>query len=248
VRFYALLFAVCALAQAAAPVYGYKVVKTYPHDRAAFTQGLQYTDGIFYEGTGLNGRSSIRKVELATGKVLQLRNVDRQYFGEGIVTVGNELFELTWQHGVMFVYDKNTFNVLRTYTYQGEGWGLTTDGASLVMSDGTSAIRFIDPKTGKETRRIKVTDGAAEVTELNELEYIKGEIWANIWQTDRIARIDPKTGKVNSYLDLRGILGVMDSMGTDVLNGIAYDAKTDRIWVTGKLWPKIFEIQVGTKK
>ena len=235
-------------AQAAAPVYGYKVVKTYPHDRGAFTQGLQYTDGIFYEGTGLNGRSSIRKVEQNTGKVLQQRNVDRQYFGEGIVTVGNELFELTWQNGVMFVYDKASFNVLRTSSYQGEGWGLTSDGTSLIMSDGTSAIRFLDPKTGRETRRIKVTDGASEVVELNELEYIKGEIWANIWQTNRIARIDPKTGKVNSYLDLNGILSVMESAGTDVLNGIAYDAKTDRIWVTGKLWPKIFEIQVGARK
>ena len=235
-------------AQTPTPVYGYKVVKIYPHDRGAFTQGLQYVDGAFYEGTGLNGRSSIRRVELATGKVLQQRDVERQYFGEGVAVVGKELFELTWQSGVMFVYDRTTFAPLKTFHYAGEGWGLTTDGTSLIMSDGTAAIRFLDPKTGNETRRIRVMDGGRELLNLNELELIKGEIWANVWQTNRIARIDPRSGKVNSYLDLNGILSVMESGGTDVLNGIAYDAKAARIFVTGKLWPKIFEIQVGSKK
>lgn len=231
-----------------APVYGYKVVKTYPHDRGAFTQGLQYVDNTLYEGTGLEGRSSIRKVELATGRVIQARQVDAQFFGEGIVVFGDALFELTWKNGVMFVYDKNTFKLIRQYNYAGEGWGLTTDGASLIMSDGTSAIRFLDPKNMHETRRIRVTDNGREIPYLNELEFIKGEIWANVWQTNRIARIDPRTGRVNSYLNLTNILSVMEAQGTDVLNGIAYDAKTDRIFVTGKLWPKIIEIKVGEKK
>ncbi len=245
-----LVLVLCAglVAQTPTPVYGYKVVQQYPHDRGAFTQGLLYLDGVLYEGTGLQGRSSIRKVELATGKVLQQRNIEPQYFGEGLASFGDQLFELTWQHGVMFVYDRATFKPLKTFTYQGEGWGLTTDGTSLVMSDGTSAIRFLDPKTGREIRRIRVTDNGSDVADLNELEFIKGEIWANVWQTNRIARINPRTGKVTAWLNLNGILSVMESAGTDVLNGIAYDAKTDRIWVTGKLWPKIFEIKVGAKK
>jgi glutamine cyclotransferase len=237
-----------AKAPATAPVYGYQVIKTYPHDRAAFTQGLQYLDGVFYEGTGLNGESSIRRVEVATGKVLQRQEVPAQYFGEGITVFGNELFELTWQSGVAFVYDKKTFKQTQTYRYVGEGWGLTSDGKRLIFSDGTQFLRFIDPATFKEAGRVTVTDAGRPIYNLNELEWINGEVWANIWQTDRIARIDPTTGRVNSWLDMRDLLSVMERAGTDVLNGIAYDEKGSRIFVTGKLWPKVFEIKVGPKK
>ncbi|MEI9812334.1 MAG: glutaminyl-peptide cyclotransferase [Acidobacteriota bacterium] len=242
---------VCALfaeTKPATPVYGYQVVKTYPHDRGAFTQGLQVVDGAFYEGTGMNGRSSIRHVDIATGKVLQQQHVPQQYFGEGITVFGNQLFELTWQTHVAFVYDKTTFKQLKTYSYEGEGWGLTTDGKRLIFSDGTNQLRFLDPATFKETGRISVTDQGKPVDQLNELEFIKGEIWANVWQTDRIARIDPKTGHVNSWMDMSGLLSVMETGRVDVLNGIAYDAKADRIFVTGKLWPTVFEIKPGPKK
>lgn len=249
VRYALLLLAACAVcgAQTKTPVYGYTVVKTFPHDRNAFTQGLQVVDGTFYEGTGLEGQSSIRHVDITTGKVLQQQKIAPQYFGEGITVIDGKLFELTWKHGTAFVYDKASFKQLATYKYEGEGWGLTTDGKRLIFSDGSNELRFIDPATFKETGRIKVTDQGKPVDMLNELEYIKGEIWANVWQTDRIARIDPKTGHVNSWMDMHGLLSVMVT-GVDVLNGIAYDAKTDRIFVTGKLWPTVFEIKVGARQ
>ena len=232
---------------ASLPLYGYSVVQTYPHDREAFTQGLEYVDGVLYEGTGLNGRSSIRKVKLETGEVLQKHSVPAQYFGEGITVWGSQLVELTWQSGVGLVYDAKTLAERRTFKYSGEGWGLTHDAKSLIMSDGTDAIRFLNPSTFAEERRIKVTAVGVPVKELNELEYVKGEIFANVWQTDYIARIDPATGTIRAWVDLRGLLPQSDRAGADVLNGIAYDAARDRIFVTGKLWPKLFEIRLVRK-
>ena len=232
------------------PVWGYQVVKVYPHDRQAFTQGLQYVDGFLYEGTGQHGQSSIRKVKLETGEVLQHAPLERQYFGEGITVWGDTLIQLTWQSELGFVYDKKTFKQLKTFTYPGEGWGLTHDGARLIMSDGDSrgALRFLDPKTLKETGRLVVRDGGKPVDDLNELEYVRGEILANVWQTWRIARISPKTGDVTGWIDLSGLLDPRDAAGTDVLNGIAYDGAGDRLFVTGKYWPKLFEIKIVARK
>jgi glutaminyl-peptide cyclotransferase len=229
------------------PVFGYTVQRTYPHDPKAFTQGLQFLDGDLYEGTGLNGRSSIRRVKLETGEVLQERAVPKDYFGEGIVVWKSELIELTWRSEVAFVYDKATFAPTRTFKYAGEGWGLTHDGTNLIMSDGSAELRVLDPTTFAERRRIKVTAAGAPVINLNELEFVKGEIFANIWQTDTIARISPATGQVTGWIDLRGLLTAAESRGVDVLNGIAYDAAQDRLLVTGKLWPKIFEITLVKK-
>jgi glutamine cyclotransferase len=230
--------------EGAVPVYGYTVVRAYPHDRDAFTQGLQFADGVLYEGTGLRGRSSIRRVDLESGNVLQRRNVPAPYFGEGITIWQQDLFQLTWQSGVAFVYDRKTFEPRRTFKYIGEGWGLTHDGASLVMSDGTDALRFLDPGTFAQRRRVKVTAGGRPVPSLNELEFVKGEIFANIWQSDTIARIDPTSGRVTGWIDLTGLLTARERIGTDVLNGIAYDAVGDRLFVTGKLWPKLFEVRI----
>ena len=226
------------------PLYGYRIVNVYPHDAGAFTQGLQYLDGYFYEGTGLNGRSSIRKVTLETGKVLQQRTVPGEFFGEGITVWKNDLFELTWQSHVAFVYDRATFEPKKRFTYPGEGWGLTSDGTNLVMSDGTDELRVLDPVTFAEKRRIKVTAGGIALRNLNELEYMKGEILANIWQTEYVVRISPATGKVTAYIDLHGLLTPAERATTDVLNGIAYDESRDRLFVTGKLWPKVFEIKI----
>jgi glutaminyl-peptide cyclotransferase len=229
------------------PIYGYTVVRSYPHDPGAFTQGLQYVDGVLYEGTGLNGRSSIRRVNLATGDVLKQHNVDAMYFGEGITIFGNDLFELTWQSGVAFVYDRNTFAPTKSFKYSGEGWGLTQDGTNLIMSNGTEYLRFLDPATFAERRRVRVTGVGQPVKNLNELEYVKGEIFANVWMTDYIARIDPATGRINAYIDLRGLMPANDG-SRDVLNGIAYDAAGDRLFVTGKLWPRLFEIKLTLKR
>jgi glutaminyl-peptide cyclotransferase len=226
------------------PRYGYQVVRSYPHDRRAFTQGLQYVDGFFYEGTGQNGQSSIRKVKLETGEVLQKRDVPAEHFGEGITVWKNDLIELTWQSHVAFVYDRVTFEPKKQFSYPGEGWGLTHDGTDLIMSDGTSELRLLDPVTFSEKRRIKVTASGAPLRDLNELEYVKGEIFANVWQTDYVARIAPATGRVTGLIDLRGLLTPAERSRTDVLNGIAYDAAHDRLFVTGKWWPKVFEIKV----
>jgi glutaminyl-peptide cyclotransferase len=227
-----------------APVARYRVVKSYPHDRDAFTQGLIYLDGVLYEGTGLVGRSSIRKVKLENGEVLQIKKIDPSIFGEGIAAWDKTLVQLTWQTGIGFVYDRDTFQQLKTFNYKGEGWGLTRDDTRLIMSDGSSSLRFLDPVTLRETGRIAVRDGGVPVDKLNELEFVKGEILANVWMTDRIARISPRTGQVIGWIDLSGLMDPRQLREGAVLNGIAYDAAGDRLFVTGKLWPRLFEIQI----
>ena len=226
------------------PTYGYQVVRSYPHDKEAFTQGLLVRNGFFYEGTGMNGRSGIRKVKIETGEVLQAKPLDAEYFGEGITDWKGSLIQITWKSEIGFVYDINTFERTKTWTYTGEGWGLTHDDTRIIMSDGSSSLRFLDPVTLKETGRIAVRDARRPVEELNELEYIKGEIYANVWKTDRIARISPKDGKVTGWIDLTGLLSPAERKGSDVLNGIAYDAGSDRLFVTGKWWPRVFEIRL----
>ena len=228
------------------PVYTYQVVRVYPHDSGAFTQGLEFVNGVLYEGTGLNGRSSIRKVKLETGEVLQRREISSEYFGEGITLWKTDLIELTWQSGIAFVYDGASFEERRTFKYLGEGWGLTHDGVNLIMSDGTDRLRLLDPVTFAERRRIQVTAGGMPVRNLNELEVVKGEIFANVWQTNTIARI-AMDGRVVGWIDLSGLLAPSERAAVDVLNGIAYDEARDRLFVTGKLWPKLFEIKVVKK-
>ena len=230
--------------RASLPQYSYTVVRTYPHDGRAFTQGLQYIDGFLYEGTGNHGQSWIRKVRLETGEVLQQRELAKEHFGEGIVVWKSELFQLTWQSGIGFVYDAKTFAPKRTFRYRGEGWGLTSDADGLIMSDGTDALRFIDPATFRERKRTKVTALGQPVAQLNELEFVKGEIFANVWMTDNVARIDPASGKVTGWIDLRNLLTPSERASAEVLNGIAYDAAGDRLFVTGKWWPKLFEIRL----
>jgi len=227
-----------------AEVYGYQVVRSYPHDHGAFTQGLIVRDGAFYEGTGMNGQSGIRKVKIETGEVLQAKKLEEQYFGEGITEFKGSIYQLTWQHGIGFVYDVKSFERTRSWNYQGEGWGLTHDGTNIIMSDGTAQLRLLDPTTLKELSRVTVRDGGTAVQKINELEYVKGEILANVWQTERIARIDPKTGTVTGWIDLTGLLTPSERASADVLNGIAYDAAADRLFVTGKWWPRIFEIKI----
>ncbi len=229
---------------AAAPTAGYEVVRAYPHDPEAFTQGLTIADGTLYEGTGLNGRSSVRAVKLENGEVLQIRRVPEMYFGEGIAVWRDRIFELTWRSGVGFIYDRRSLEKIGTFTYKGEGWGLTDDGHRLIMSDGSAWLRFLDPETQRETGRIQVRDGGAPVAQLNELEFVKGEILANVWQTEKVARIDPKTGRVLGWIDFAGLLSPREAAGVDVMNGIAYDAVHDRLFVTGKLWPRLFEVKI----
>ncbi|WP_165185943.1 glutaminyl-peptide cyclotransferase [Caulobacter soli] len=236
-----------APARAATPVYGYQVVRTYPHDPNAFTEGLFLRDGFLYESTGLEGASSIRKIVLETGSVENERSISSQFFGEGIVDWKDKLIELTWKNQVGFVYDLDDFEARGEFSYAGEGWALTRDDKRLIMSDGTARLRFLDPETLKEIGGITVTDQGRPVDQLNELEWVKGEILANIWQTDRIARIDPATGKVTGWIDLTGLLPAQDRARADVLNGIAYDAKADRLIVTGKLWPRLYEIKLVAK-
>jgi glutaminyl-peptide cyclotransferase len=230
-------------------VSGYTVIHVYPHDPHAFTQGIEYRDGVLYEGTGLNGQSTLRKVELATGKVLQQIAVPAEYFGEGITTWGQTILQLTWQSQLGFVYDRSTFKQLRTFKYTGEGWGLTHNTTELIMSDGSASLRFIDPKTLLETHRLLVTDAGIVIRDLNELEWVNGEIYANVWQTHFIARISPASGRVLGWIDLTGLLSPEEQRGgADVLNGIAYDAAGRRLFVTGKLWPKLFEIRIAAGK
>jgi glutamine cyclotransferase len=222
--------------------YTYRVVASWPHDSSAFTQGLIYRDGQIFESTGLYGDSSLREVDPETGAVLRLVDVPRQYFAEGLTELGGKLYQLTWQNGVGFVYDAETFAKTGEFRYTGEGWGITHDGESLVMSDGTSTIRFLDPTTFEVERTIDVTWRGAPVARLNELEYIHGLIYANVWLTDTIVAIDPATGRVVRWIDMSGLLQPYDPHA-DVLNGIAYDAENDRILVTGKLWPRLYEVE-----
>jgi glutamine cyclotransferase len=225
------------------PVYRYRIVNTFPHDRNAFTQGLEFHNGYLYESTGLNGQSSLRKVELRTGRVLQIHRLAQEYFAEGITIFGNRNYQLTWQNGVCFVYSLNNFRQETQFRYYGEGWGLTNDGKHLIMSDGSETITFRDPETFTEVRKITVRAQGKPVKNLNELEYIDGEIWANIWYSDMIARIDPQTGIVKAWVDMEGV-PMPDRGIEDVLNGIAYDRQNKRIFVTGKRWSKLFEIEL----
>lgn len=239
-----------ASAPAAPTQYSYSIVHTYPHDPAAFTQGLIYRDGVFYESTGQYGSSSLRKVEVTTGKVLQQVAVDKKYFAEGLTDWNGRLLQLTWRDGLGFVYDLATFGFKETFRYYGEGWGLTHDAKRLMLSDGqpAGALRFLDPTTFVETGRVIVKDQGVPVADLNELEYVKGEVFANVWHTNRIARVNPTTGEVVGWIDLSGLLKPGEVTNADaVLNGIAWDAAGDRLFVTGKLWPKLFEIRVVKK-
>jgi glutaminyl-peptide cyclotransferase len=231
-----------------APVQSYKVVATFPHDVSSFTQGLVFADGELFESTGLNGQSTLRRVEIATGKTLQRIDVPKQYFAEGLALVGDELLQLTWQHRMGFVYDRKTFAQKRTFTYNTEGWGIAYDGtARLVMSDGSDTLTYLDPKTLTPTKTLRVRDAGRAITNLNELEWIEGEIWANVWMTDRIARISPNTGEVNAWIDFASLWPVSErpSPGEQVLNGIAYDKATRRIFITGKKWPRLYQIIVS---
>jgi len=228
-----------------APTDGYRVVRIYPHDPDAYTQGLVYRDGFLFESTGLNGRSSLRKVELETGLVIQQHAIAAEYFAEGLAEWNGELIQLTWRSNIAFVYDLVSFAPRRTLEYSGEGWGLTHDGQELILSDGSDTLRFVNPGTMIESRRIQVTDGAVPIKGLNELEYVHGEIYANVWHTDRVARISPKTGRVIRWIDFQGLMSTVYQLDPEgVLNGIAYDPIRNRLFVTGKLWPKLFEVEV----
>ena len=230
------------------PVYTYEVVNVLPHDPGAFTQGLVYLDGVLYESTGLNGQSSLRRVDLKTGQVLQRIDVAPEYFAEGLAVLGDRLVQLTWQNHQGFVYDRATFRREKEFAYDGEGWGLTTDGQSLILSDGTDRLRFLDPVTFEVKRTVDVVLVDHPVERLNELEYVKGEIFANVWGENYIVRIDPATGRVTGLVDFGGLLPEQDRKAdTDVLNGIAYDAAGDRLFVTGKRWPKLFEVRLKLK-
>lgn len=232
-------------AAGATPIYGYRVVQAFPHDRDAFTQGLAIDEGTLYEGTGMYGASELRRVDLATGEVQQRARLDPSYWGEGITVFGDRIIQLTWQSQVGLVYDRATFELLGSFSYPTEGWGLTDDGERLIMSDGTDTLRFLDPETFAEIGRVQVSDASGPVSRLNELEYIDGEVYANVWQSDRIARIDPATGRVTGWIDLSGLLTEEDrTQRVDVLNGIAHDAETGQLYVTGKWWPKLFEIEL----
>jgi glutaminyl-peptide cyclotransferase len=241
-----LAMAAAGVGRAAVPVYTYEVVHTYPHDVHAFTEGLLYLNGVLYESTGLERHSSIRKVQLESGRVLQKIDIAPQYFGEGIVVWDDELISLTWKSHVGFVFDLATLRMRRRFHYEGEGWALTQDGKRIIMSDGTAELRFLDPHTLHETGRVHVSLDGTPITQLNELEYVKGEVFANVWQTDWLARIDPDTGQVRGLIDLSGLLPGSERIPgqTDVLNGIAYDAEHDRLFVTGKNWPRLFEIRL----
>lgn len=228
-----------------APVHGYEIVSVYPHDTDAFTQGLLYHEGTLFEGTGRYGESDIREVELETGNVLRQRALSDEYFGEGIALWNDQLIQLTWKSNVGFVRERATLDRIDDFAYPTEGWGLTHDGERLIMSDGSSSLYFLDPETFERTRSVEVRDDGEAIDRLNELEYIDGQVYANVFQTDRIAIIDPDGGRVTAWVDLTGLLDPADrSPRTNVLNGIAYDSADDRLFVTGKYWPKLFEIEL----
>jgi glutamine cyclotransferase len=226
--------------------YGIRVVAAYEHDPQAFTQGLVAHQGAIYEGTGRYGTSSIRKLDLETGRVVQQRALPKHYFGEGIAIVGRRLVQLTWRARTGFVYDLESFELLQTFHYPTEGWGLTYDGARLLMSDGSASLYVLDPETFGMIGKVQVRDRGRPLYRLNELEYVEGFVYANVWQSDRIAKIDPRSGRVVAWIDLGG-LRPAETAGAGVLNGIAYDATTGRLFVTGKLWPKLFAIDIGKK-
>lgn len=231
------------------PAYTYEVLHVWPHDPDAFTQGLLFIDGALFESTGLKGHSSLRRVELQTGTIVQRVDMAPQYFAEGLTVLNGKLFQLTWQNQTGFVYDLRNFRHELNFAYTGEGWGLATDGRWLIMSDGTDSIRFLNPETFEENRKITVTADGQSITRLNELEYINGEIFANVWGTDYVLRIDPTTGHVIGIIDLSGLLTDQEhNKKTSVLNGIAYDPLTDRLFITGKYWPKIFEVRLKLKQ
>jgi glutaminyl-peptide cyclotransferase len=225
--------------------YSFEVIKTWPHDRAAFTQGLVFRDGNLIESTGLNGQSSLREVDLETGRVLKRVALARDYFAEGVAVLGGRVFQLTWQNRKGFVYDVDTFQLQTEFAYDGEGWGLATDGTLLILSDGTSRIRFLDPTSFEVRRSIDVTRDGKPLDLLNELEFIRGEIFANVWQTGDVVRIDPANGRVRGVISFSGLLPPQERRpDTDVMNGIAYDEKSDRLFVTGKRWPLVFEVRL----
>ena len=231
-----------------APVQSYKVIAKFPHDTSSFTQGLVFaSDGQLYESTGLEGESTLRRVDIATGQTLQKIDVPSQYSAEGLALVGDELLQLTWQHRLGFVYDRKTFKQKRTFPYKTEGWGIAYDGAArLVMSDGSDTLSFLDPKSLAVTKTLRVQEAGNPIGNLNELEWIEGEIWANVWMTDRIARISPNTGEVNAWIDLSSLYPASQRMPpADVMNGIAYDKATRRIYITGKKWPRLYQITVS---
>lgn len=225
--------------------YTYQVINEYPHDPNAFTQGLVIEDGVLYEGTGLYGSSTLRQVDLETGNVLQTRVLSDGFFGEGITIFGGKIIQLTWLSNKGFVYDKHSFDLIEEFGYSTEGWGITTDGIQLIMSDGTANLYFLNPETFEIVGQVEVCDNEP-VTKLNELEYIKGEVYANIWQTDKIAIINPDSGQVRGWIDLAGIYTPENNNSNNVLNGIAYDAEYDRLFVTGKKWSKLFQIKLIT--
>lgn len=225
--------------------FGHEIVNIWPHDPSAFTQGLVFLDGKMIESTGQVGRSSLRNVEIQTGRILKKLDVPPPYFAEGIALLNNKIYQLTWEQQLGFIYDAQSFEKLGEFKYDGEGWGLTTDGRSLILSDGSNRIRFIDPDSFQVTKTIAVMDARVPVRELNELEFVNGEIYANIWHDDRIAVINPQTGRVTAWIDLAGLLQPGDVQDPEaVLNGIAYDQSTARLFVTGKLWPKLFELKI----
>ena len=230
------------------PVYTFRVVNSWPHHKGSFTQGLVFHDGYIYESTGQYGSSILCRVELESGKIKKKIELDKEYFAEGMTILQDKVYQLTWQSQKGFVYDLKNFKRLVEFTYEGEGWGLTNDGQSLIMSDGTHKLRFFDPQTFRVLRTLEVYDQGQPLTQLNELEYIKGEIYANIWHSEKIARIDPNSGKLLAWIDLTGLRRPEDGEHTDnVLNGIAYDEKTDRLFVTGKRWTRVYEIQLVKK-
>lgn len=222
--------------------YGYRVVNTYPHDPTAFTQGLFWLDGHLYESTGQVGESNLRRVNLEDGRVLQRMDMPRNVFGEGSTPWGDQIISITWQDGIGYRWDRRTFQQVGTWRYEGEGWGLANNGREIIMSNGSDRLKFLDPTTLREVRSVRVTYNGQPLPKLNELEYIKGEIWANVWESAQIARIDPATGNVTGMIDLSGLVRENRGGGADVLNGIAYDAERDRIFVTGKYWPRLYEI------
>ena len=249
----ALIIVACAPARSIdaqrkpAPVQSYTVVATFPHDTTSFTQGLVFaSDGQIYESTGLQGESTLRRVDIKTGQTLQRIDVPSQYFAEGLALVGDELLQLTWQHKLGFVYDRHSFKQKRTFSYQTEGWGIAYDAAGgLVMSDGSDTLTFLDPKSFAALRTLRVMDAGRAVANLNELEWIEGEIWANVWMTDRIARIAPRTGQVNAWIDFSTLYPRSQRLPpADELNGIAYDKAARRIFITGKKWPRLYQISV----